>query len=190
MQHIKVHVTQTAAGSLRRRPVISEACARSVGGDFTPAALLQRSNPLDFGEGGNARIGDALAVDRAAGVGVARGGRGSAGLLEARVDPRFERGAALGGGHVDIAVSDLDGHDLLGRGRGGERDEGEQGESETHVTNSERMREGFGICDAVFRHSVAIRNSGAVHKSDVQMRNARNWFQRLQPDSDGFPGTT
>jgi hypothetical protein len=34
-----------------------------------------------------------------------------------------------------------------------------------------------------------IETSGAVHKSDVQMRNARKWFQRLQQESVVFTGT-
>ncbi len=98
--------------------------------------MAQGGNALDFGECCGAPFGHALAVHRRTGVGVARGGFERAGLPQARVDARFERGAAFGGGHIDIAVSDLDGDGLVtgrcGKSRRGHSGKGKQGESETH----------------------------------------------------------
>lgn len=132
----------------------SARCRCSVGSDGATAAGLQRSDALEFGLRRGAGFGQARAVDGGTAQRVARGALIGAGLLEAGVDAGFERGAAFGGGHVDIAVTDPHDDGISGSGRS-EGGEGQKRKSETHG-DILRIDERVSEIDAADRHSVAV----------------------------------
>lgn len=161
---------------------------RSVGSDSAGAAGSAAGKALDLCQRHGAGVGHALAVNGVAAVNEAGGAGQRAGLAQLGIDARFQGGTAFGGAHIDIAVSDADGDHVIGHSRGGNGKKGGEGKNETHGCAPE-LREGVGGGDAVDRHSVAVCNSGAVHKSMLQMRIAGNSFQRLQPIRGTFSGT-
>lgn len=172
-------VAQTQNGRRTNRPAaaafVMPKKRGSVGSDFAATARTGRGNPLDLGEGDGAGIGNALFIDnRAEGVGRARHHR--AGLAKALIEALFKSDAAFFGGDVEIAERDGDIDDLLARfgcsdGRSGEGGESDKRKSEAHVTGS------FGESgDAVDRHSVSVRNLGALHNGFVQMQKIERTF--------------
>ena len=64
-------------------------------------------------------------------LGVAGGGVELAGLAQLGIDPRFERGAAFGGGYIDIAIGDAHRNGFLTGLRGGESRGSHDGESDS-----------------------------------------------------------